>query len=106
MENRQKNNAGRPQKCRFVKNSPKVTYYKPRGIPMSDLNLVILTVDEMEAIRLADYEGLYHQEACKKMRISRQTFSRILSTAHKKIGDGIINGKAIEIKGGNFNIKS
>lgn len=93
---------GRPLKCRFVKNSPLHTYYKPRGIPMDNLEVVSVTVDEMEAIRLADYKSLYHEDAAKKMNVSRQTFGRILASAHKKVGDGIINGKAIKIKGGNY----
>ncbi len=104
MPKHHKNTVGRPQKCRFVKNSPLHTYYKPRGIPMSNLEAISVTVDELEAIRLADYKGLYHEDAAKKMGISRQTFSRMLASAHKKISDGIINGKAIEIKGGNYNI--
>jgi rubrerythrin len=61
---------------------------------------VVLTVDEFEAIRLADLEGLYQEEAAKKMKISRQTFGNIISSAHGKIADAIINGKAIKIEGG------
>ena len=100
-----KNFVGRPKKCRFVKESPAITYLKPRGIPLSNLEEISLTVDEYEAIRLADYKKLYHVDAAKEMNISRQTFSRILSAAHQKIGDSIINGKAIKIKGGKYNIK-
>ena len=106
MKNPHKNTVGRPQKCRFVKNSPEITYYKPRGIPMSDLQEVILTIDELESIRLADYKGLYHEDAAEKMRISRQTFGRIIASARKKISNGIINGKAIKIEGGNYNISN
>ena len=102
MNNRFKT-VGRPQKCRFVKKSPLHTYFKPRGIPMTNLEEVRVTVDELEAIRLAYYKNLYHEDAAKKMTVSRQTFGRILASAHKKVGDGIINGKAIKIKGGNYN---
>jgi len=105
MEKQHKNNVGRPQKCRFVKNSPQVNYYKPRGIPMSQLDEIILTVDELEAIRLADSRQLYQEDAAKKMGISRQTFGRIIASARKKISDGIIYGKAIKIDGGNYNLK-
>jgi len=100
-----KNSVGRPQKCRFVKNSPQVTYYKPRGIPMTNLEEVILTVDELESIRLADFQELYQQDAAKKMGVSRQTFGRIIASARKKISDGLLNGKAIKIEGGNYNLK-
>ncbi|MCJ7802470.1 MAG: DUF134 domain-containing protein, partial [Candidatus Marinimicrobia bacterium] len=82
---------------------PLHTYYKPAGIPMINLEEISITIDELEAIRLADYNAYYHEKAAERMGISRQTFSRILSSAHKKIGDGIINGKVIKFKGGNYN---
>ena len=105
MQNEQ-NIIGRPQKCRFVKESPSSTYFKPRGIPLSNLDEVSLTIDEFEAIRLADYKKLYHADSAKKMGVSRQTFGRIIASAHKKIGDGIVNGKAIKIEGGCYNFKN
>jgi predicted DNA-binding protein (UPF0251 family) len=64
------------------------------------LEHVTLTVDELEAIRLADLQGLYHEQAAEKMNISRQTFGRILESAHKKIADVLVNGKALSIEGG------
>jgi len=103
MKKQPARNVGRPQKCRIVKRTPLHTYYKPAGIPMTNLKEVAITIDEIEAVRLSDYNGLYHEKAAEKMDISRQTFSRILSSAHKKISDGIINGKAIKFKGGNYN---
>ena len=106
MKNPHKSNVGRPQKCRFVKNSPQVTYYKPRGIPMSQLSEIVLTIDELESIRLADMKGLYQEDAAEKMGISRQTFGRIIASARKKISNGIINGKAIKIEGGNYNLSN
>lgn len=90
----------RPFKCRKVGFEPEVSYFKPRGIPVSRLQEVTLTVDEFEAIRLADLEELYQGDAAKKMNISRQTFGNIVGSAHKKIADVIVNGKAIRIKGG------
>jgi predicted DNA-binding protein (UPF0251 family) len=68
------------------------------------LEAVNLTVDEFEAVRLADLEGLYQENAAEKMRISRQTFGRILDSAHKKIADALVNGKALSIEGGNFQL--
>jgi predicted DNA-binding protein (UPF0251 family) len=90
----------RPKCPRHVCGIPDKNYFKPRGIPASDLEEVILTLDEYEAIRLADYEQLYQEEAAGKMNISRQTFGRIIEAAHKKIADVLLNGKALKIKGG------
>ena len=69
---------------------------------MGRLQNVTLTVDEIEAIRLADFEGLYHEEAARRMKISRQTFGRIVSAARRKIADAITHAKAIRIDGGEY----
>ena len=90
----------RPCKCRRVCGNPAADYFKPRGIPVSGLQEVRLTLDEFEAIRLADIEGLYQEDAAKKMNVSRQTFGNIIEAAHKKIADVIVNGKALKIEGG------
>jgi uncharacterized protein len=90
----------RPKCCRNVCGVPDKNYFKPRGIPASDLEEVVLNLDEYEAIRLADYEQLYQEEAAGKMNISRQTFGRIIEAAHKKIADVLMNGKALKIEGG------
>jgi len=76
---------------------PESNYFKPRGVPLSALEEVILTVDEFEAIRLADHEGLYHEEAAVRMSVSRATFGRILDSARGKVADAIVNGKALKI---------
>jgi len=65
-----------------------------------DLEEIVLNLDEFEAIRLADYEQLYQEDAATKMNISRQTFGRIIEAAHKKIADVLMNGKALKIEGG------
>jgi hypothetical protein len=85
---------------------PQVNYYKPRGVPLSTLQQVILSVDELEAIRLTDLGGLYQVQAAEKMNISRQTLGRILESAHKKIADALVNGKALMIKGGPVELSS
>jgi predicted DNA-binding protein (UPF0251 family) len=90
----------RPQCPRTIKNLPNVAYYKPQAIPLAQLAEISLAFDEYEAIRLADLEGLYQEEAAAKMNISRPTFGRIIESAHKKIADALINGKAIKIEGG------
>ncbi len=94
----------RPRHCRRVAQMPQITYYKPRGVPLAVLQRVGLTVDELEAIRLADLEGLYQEQAAKKMNISRQTFGRIIESAHKKIADALVNGKALSIEGGSIEL--
>ena len=88
----------RPCKCRKISMIPNVVYFKPRGIPLCSLKEMCLNLDEVEAIRLADLKDLYQEQAAKKMHISRQTFGNIIHSAHKKIADAIINGKALQIK--------
>jgi predicted DNA-binding protein (UPF0251 family) len=95
----------RPSRCRRVNLKPNVTYFKPRGIPLMQLEEVILQVDEFEAVRLKDLEGLEQEECAKKMNISQPTFHRLVLSARKKISDAIVNGKAIKIEGGNFKYK-
>ena len=92
----------RPHRCRRVYLEPNVTYFKPRGIPLVELEEVILQIDEFEAVRLKDLEGLEQEECAKKMNISQPTFHRLVLSARKKISDAIVNGKAIKIEGGNF----
>jgi predicted DNA-binding protein (UPF0251 family) len=94
----------RPRLCRRVRFNPDVTYFKPRGIPLRKLEEVILHVDEFEALRLKDLEGLEQEDAAKKMGISRPTFQRLLVSARKKIADAIVKGKAIKIEGGTYKI--
>jgi predicted DNA-binding protein (UPF0251 family) len=72
--------------------------FKPQGIPIAQLENVLLNLDELETIRLADFEGLYHERTAGQMNISRATFGRILESARRKIADAILNGKAIKIE--------
>ena len=90
----------RPQKCRRISCDPRAACFKPRGIPVRRLEQVHLTLDELEAIRLADLEGMYQEQAASKMSISRQTFGNIIISAHKKIADALLNAKALKIEGG------
>jgi len=94
----------RPKKCRMVASLPNVTYYKPAGIPLRFLTEVKLSIEEAEALRLKELEGLKQSEGAVKMGISRPTFQRIFSSACKKVADALLNGKAIRIEGGNFKI--
>lgn len=88
----------RPKKCRCVVGSPNAVYFKPRGIPITELDEVTLSPDEFEAINLADHQGLYHEEAAKKMGVSRPTFGRILGSARRKVAEAIVEGKALQIE--------
>jgi len=92
----------RPHRCRRVNLEPSVNYFKPKGIPLNELEENILRVDEFEAVRLKDLEGLEQEDCAKKMNISQPTFHRLVLSARKKISDSIVNGKAIKIEGGNF----
>ncbi len=90
----------RPKCARLVNEFPNTTFFKPRGIPLVELEEITLAFDEYEALRLADLEGLYQEDAALRMNISRPTFGRIIESAHKKVADALINGKAIKIEGG------
>ncbi len=94
----------KPRKKRDVLYPPGAFYFKPQGIPMTYLSMVNLTIDEYEAIRLGDLESLKHEEAAKKMNISRPTFTRLIESAHSKVSDAIVNGKAIRIEGGDYRL--
>lgn len=88
--------------CRSVEGVPKVTCFLPEGIPPAKLRNVVLSVDEVEAMRLADMLGLYQADAAEKMKVSRQTFGRIIQSARKKVAEALVEGKTICIEGGNI----
>lgn len=90
----------RPFRFRRVRCRPNSNYFKPRGIPLDSLEEINLNIDELEAIRLADLEEMYQEDAAKKMNVSRQTFGNIIASAHKKIADSLVNSKALKIEGG------
>ena len=92
----------RPIKCRRVGFLPEMTYFKPAGVPLRSLEEVRLSVEEAEAIRLKDLEGLDQEECAERMHVSRPTFQRVLGSARKTLADALLNGKAIRIEGGNF----
>jgi len=90
----------RPKCCRRVAGEPACKVFKPAGVPGSLLEEVILSIDEFEAIRLADLEGLYHEQAAERMSVSRQTFGRIVEEARGKIARVLVEGLALRIEGG------
>lgn len=87
----------RPRLCRKIEFKTNITYFKPQGIPMRDLQVVELSAEEIEAYRLRHILCLEQKEAAKKMSTSQSTYQRILYSASKKIADALIHGKAISI---------
>ena len=91
----------RPKCCRRVgEGGPVCRIFKPVGVPVCSLEEVVLSIDEFEAIRLADYEGLYFERAAEQMMISRQTFGRIVEAARRKVAQALLQGFALRIDGG------
>ncbi len=93
---------GRPRNKRIVFSTPVADYFKPRGIPLTDLEVETLTLEELEAIKLADLEGLTQEEAAARMGVSRKAFWRDITSARRKIALALLNGRAIQIHGGNY----
>lgn len=88
---------GRPVKCRTICCQPVARLFKPQCVSLQDLEEIVLGLDEIEAMRLADLEGLYHGDAAMGMGISRQTFGRILAQARKKVARALLGGRALRI---------
>jgi len=96
----------RPPKCRLVETPPQVTYFKPRGVPLSELEEVRLTLEGFEALRLAEIEGLDQDQAAARMGVSRQTFGRVLSAARQALARAVVEGKALRIEGGHYRLQA
>jgi uncharacterized protein len=95
----------RPRIPRRILLPPRYLTFKPMGVPRRLLRQVILTVDEFEAIRLADHEGMDHLAAAARMGISRPTFSRLIEAAHAKVAVCIIDGRELRIEGGDVDFE-
>ena len=89
--------SGRKKLARNIEKDHTHVCFRPCGVPKKSLEKMILDIDEMEAIRLSDFEGLYQQECADRMGISRTTFSRLIESAHRKISDALLHNKAISI---------
>ena len=94
----------RPPKWRRISSWPGALFFKPRAVPLSRLVINVITMDEYEALRLADVDGLDQARAAEMMGVSRATFGRILECAHRKVAEALVMGKAIQIEGGNYRI--
>jgi len=90
----------RPKKTRWIECEPDERCFRPQCRPLSKIGGVTLTLDEFEAIRLSCLKGLDQERSARLMKVHRSTVSRILSSAHKKIADALVNIKAIRIEGG------
>jgi len=87
----------RPRLYRKIDFNPNITYFKPQGIPLRLLDVVELSLEEAEALRLKNIDSLDQNQCAQKMQTSQSTFQRILASAYNKISDALINGKAIKI---------
>jgi len=90
----------RPRLHRRVRFWPGVTHFKPAGVRLAEINEIVLTMDEFEAIRWCDFNQISQKQAAKKMNISQPTLQRIIVSARRKIADALVNGKSIRIQGG------
>jgi len=91
-------------KCRRVGHIPKTSFFKPAGIPVFELEEIILKIEEAEALRLKDLIGLDQVECAQEMGVSRTTFQRILIEARRKVADALINSKMVVLEGGNYEL--
>ena len=96
----------RPTIKRQVAERPAITYFKPQGIPMRELEEVAVTIEGLEAMRLIHLEGMTLEEAAGRMSVSRHTLGRVLGKAHKLVADALVNGKALSINGGEHTFRA
>jgi predicted DNA-binding protein (UPF0251 family) len=94
----------RPRKRRTLTRAPRPAIYKPAGVPLDGLRHVTLLHEEMEALRLADLDGLTQAEAAGRMGVSRSTFQRIVTQARRQVALALTEGRALEIEGGTFEV--
>jgi len=92
----------RPRKIKIINFEPDVKYFKPRAVPVNQLEEVIITIDELETLRLSNMERLSQADAAKKMDVHQSTFHRTLDRARQKVTDALVNGIAIRIQGGEY----
>ncbi|MBU1611472.1 MAG: DUF134 domain-containing protein, partial [Proteobacteria bacterium] len=95
----------RPQKCRFIEKHPEVTFFKPQGIPLRELQEERLTIEGYEALRLVDLLGQSIEEASVVMGVSRHIVSRVLAEGRRVVASAIVRGMALRIEGGNYRVK-
>lgn len=94
----------RPRKRRLLNRAPQAAIYKPAGVPLEGLRRIQLLQEELEALRLADLEGLTQEAAAERMAVSRSTFQRILAQARRQVALALAEGQALQIEGGTFEV--
>ena len=94
----------RPRKSRLIREQPEITLFKPQGVPAHDLRGVVLPLEGLEALRLADALGLDQEEAASMMGISKPTFCRVLAGAREAVARALVSGWAIRIEGGDYRL--
>ena len=94
----------RPRKCRKVCCLPEINLFGPLNIPNKDSEMIVMTVDEYEAIRLIDLEGMMQEECAEKMNVARTTVQRIYNDARKKLAQSLVNGNVLKIVGGDYKL--
>ncbi len=94
----------RKMNCRRISGLPTARCFKPQGVPMCETEQIVLKLDELEAIKLSDAQGLYQSQAAEEMNVSRQTFGRIIESAHRKVAQALVEGKSLIIEGGEFTV--
>ena len=94
----------RPRKPRRIRGPVESTLFKPQGVPLAELRGVVLSHDALEALRLADAEGMDQATAADLMEISRPTFSRLVAEARQTVATALVNGWALRIDGGDFRL--
>lgn len=95
----------RPRKRRLLDRAPRAAIYKPAGVPLDGLRRVILLQEELEALRLADLEGLTQEKAARRMGVSRSTFQRVVAQARRQVALALSGGHALQIEGGSFEVR-
>ena len=88
----------RPRKRRRLSRLPQPAIYKPAGVPLDGLRQVLLLAEELEALRLADVEGLSQSQAAEQMGISRSTFQRMLERARRQVAYALVEGLALSVQ--------
>ncbi len=92
----------RPHKPKLISGLPRAVFFKPMGVPFHQIEETVLRVEELEALKLVDMEGLYQEQAASRMGVSRQTLQRLLDEARRKVAEALIKGKALRIEGGSY----
>ncbi len=92
----------RPKKVRKIRFDPDITYFKPRGVPLAELEDVAISLEELEAMRLVDLMDMNQTKAAEQMEISQSTLHRVLASGRKKIAEALVKGRAISVEGGDY----